>query len=97
VRDVSKPTNQKIAQAEEDSCKAVKVTLLIRGADKWQYGKVKDELANNYLLGSDQYPNTIEKAMRILGNNQVTKPSLPFRPNPNNTKVAFIQQGGQNG
>jgi hypothetical protein len=71
--------------------------LLISGANKRQYGKVKDKLANNYLLGSDQYPNTIEKAMHILGNNPVTKPSLPFRTNPNNTGVAFIQQGGQNG
>jgi hypothetical protein len=35
--------------------------------------------------------------MHILGNYQVTKPSLPFRPNPNNTGVAFIQQRGQGG
>jgi hypothetical protein len=51
---VRKPTDQEIAKAEDDSCKAVKVALLVSGANKQQYGKLKDELANNYLLGSDQ-------------------------------------------
>ncbi len=65
MKDVHKPTDQEIVQAEEDSCEAVKAALLISGADKWQYGKLKDKLANNYLLGSDQYPDTFKKAMRI--------------------------------
>jgi hypothetical protein len=34
VQDVNKPTNQEIAQAEEDLSKAVTAALLIRGADK---------------------------------------------------------------
>jgi hypothetical protein len=92
VNNVRNPTNQKIAKAEDDLCKAVKATLLISGADKLQYGKLKDKLANNYLLGSDQYPDTFEKAMRILGNYQVGKTSTPFRASPNDTGVAFIQQ-----
>ncbi len=62
---MNKPTNQEIAQAGEDSCKAVEAVVLISRADKWQYGKLKDKLANNSLLGSDQYPDTFEKAMRI--------------------------------
>ncbi len=49
VRDMSKPTNQEIAQTEEDSCKAVKAALLISGANILQYGKLKDKPANNYL------------------------------------------------
>jgi hypothetical protein len=97
VKDVRKPTDQEIAKAEDDSCEAVKAALLVSGANKQQYGKLKDELANNYLLGSNQYPDTFEKAMRILGNYQVGKTSIPFRASPNNTGVAFIQQGGQGG
>jgi hypothetical protein len=73
VKDVRKPTDPEIAKTEDDSCKAVKAALLVSGANKRQYGKLKDELANNYLLGSDQYPDTYEKAMRILGNYQVGK------------------------
>ncbi len=86
-----KPTDQEIAKVEDDSCKAVKAVLLVSGADKRQYGKLKDKLANNYLLGSDQYPDTFEKAMRILGNYQGGKISMPCRDNPNNTRVSFIQ------
>ena len=44
----------------------MKAALLISGADKRRYGKLKDELANNYLLGTDQYPDTLDKAVRIL-------------------------------
>ncbi len=44
--------------------------------------KLKDKLANNYLLVSDQYPDTFEKAMHILGNHQVARSSMPFRPSP---------------
>ncbi len=92
-----KPTDQENAKAEDDSCEAVKATLLVSGANKRRYGKLKDELGNNYLLGSNQYPDTFEKAMRILGSYQVGKTSMPFRASPNNTGVAFIQRGGRGG
>ncbi len=64
-------TPQQRNATEESTCEAVKVALLIiSGADKHKYGKLKDELANNYLLGTNQYPNTFNKAMRILMNYQ---------------------------
>ncbi len=91
------PTAQERSDAEEASSEAVKAALLISGADRRKYGKLKDELANNYLLGADQYPDTFEKALRILGNYQTTTNSLPYRPSPNNTGVAFLQQGGRGG
>jgi hypothetical protein len=97
VKDMHKPTDQEIAKAEDDSCKAVKAALKVSGAVKPRYGKLQDKLANNYLLGSNQYPDTFEKAMCILGNYQVGKTSMPFRASPNDTGVAFIQQGGQGG
>jgi hypothetical protein len=93
VKDVRKPTDQEIAKAEDDSCKALKAALLISEANKRHYGKLKDELANNYLLGSNQHTDTFKKTMHILENYQVGKTSMPFRASPNNTGVAFIQQG----
>ena len=42
----------------EDAMEAVKAALLISGADKTRFGQLKDKLANNYLLGTDQYPDT---------------------------------------
>ena len=91
------PTVKERSDTEETSSEAVKAALLISGADRRKYGKLKDELANNYLLGTDQYPDTFEKALRILGNYQTTTNSLPYRPSPNNTGVAFLQRGGRGG
>ena len=91
------PTAHERSDAEEASSEAVKAALLISGADRRKYGKLKDELANNYLLGTDQYPDTFEKALRILGNYQTTTNSLPYRPSPNDTGVAFLQRGGRGG
>ncbi len=81
--------------AEETMSKAVKAALLISGADRHRYAKLKDKLANNFLLGTNQYPDTFEKSLRILGNYQTTKNPLPFRPSPNNIGVAFLQRGGR--
>jgi hypothetical protein len=72
----------------------LKWALLISGVDKRCYGKLKDKLANSYLLGSDQYPNTFDKAARIRGNYQKTsRPALLYKLSSNNTGVAFMQQG----
>ncbi len=64
------PTTAQIKDAKETGSKADKAALLISGADKHQFAKLKDELAINYLLGMDQYPNTFDKALQIFGNYQ---------------------------
>ena len=58
---------------------------------------MKDQLANNYLLGTDQYPDTLNKALHILGNYQMTRVERGFKANSNDTGVAFLQRGGQGG
>ena len=68
--------------------------MLISGASRQQYGRLKDELTNDYLLGSDHYPDTLEKAGMILVNYQNTRASGPYRANGNKTGVAFLQRGG---
>jgi hypothetical protein len=77
----------------EESSKAVKAALLISAADRRHYEALKDALANNYLLGRDQYPNTLEKGRRILGNYQTTKVATAFRASPSDMGVAFLQRG----
>jgi hypothetical protein len=90
-------TSAQVKEAGEESSKTVKAALLISGADRRRYGVLKDALANNYLLGSDQYPDTLEKAQRILSNYQTTRVTTPFKPSPNDTGVAFLQRGGRGG
>jgi hypothetical protein len=85
----------KLMAVKAEASEAVKGALLISGADKRCYEKLMDELTNSYLLGSDQYPDTFEKATRIIGNYQTTlRPALPYKPSSNNMGVAFLQQGG---
>jgi hypothetical protein len=95
VANVGHPTMIEKKKAKEEASESVKVALLISRADRNRFGKLKDELANNYLLGTDQYPNTFEKAMRILGNYQRTRPSRLFRGDGSESGLAFLQQGGR--
>ncbi len=47
-------TANKRKAPEEEANESVKAALLISRAEKRRYGKLKDEMANNYLLGDDQ-------------------------------------------
>jgi hypothetical protein len=78
-----------------DAKNAVKVVLLISGADKRRYRWLKKQLTKKYLLGTEQYPNTLEKAIRILGNYQVAKANLFGEQRGVN--LAFNQGGGCRG
>jgi hypothetical protein len=73
----------------------VKAALLISGVDKRQFAKLKDELANNHLLGMDKYHNTFDKALWILGNYQNMRASNPYKVSPNDMGVTFPQRSGQ--
>jgi hypothetical protein len=97
LTDLTKANKKEQANAEAEASKAVKAVLLISKAHKARYGQLKGQLANNYLLGTDQYPNTLEKATKILGNYQVAK--VPhFRDCKREAGgLAFIQKGGRAG
>jgi hypothetical protein len=96
-RNITNPSPTQLSEAEDVLIKQVKAAMLISGASRQKYGRLKDELANNYLLGSDHYPDMLEKAGRILTNYQNTRASAPYRANTNKTGVAFIQRGGRGG
>jgi hypothetical protein len=97
ARDPYNVTEEELAAAEEEVTEAVKAALLISGMDKKRYGRLKEQLANNYLLGTDQYPNTLEKASRILGNYQATKPPQFRERRSEGGGLAFIQRGTRDG
>ncbi len=91
------PMAAQIKKAKETTSRVVKGALLIRRADKCQFGILKEELANNYLLGTDQYPNTTDKALRILGNYKIARGYVQYKASSNDMGVAFLQRGGQGG
>ncbi len=56
-----------MAKLEDKANEVVKAALLVSRADKRRFGRFEDELANNSLLGTDQYPNK-KKVQRYLIN-----------------------------
>ena len=79
-------------EAETETLDAVKAALLISGAHKRRYGGLKNELGNNYLLGTYQYPDTTEKTRVLLGNNKPPRQQQRHQP-IDDGGVAFIQRG----
>ena len=68
VQDRDAPTPNESARAGAESTESVKAAMIISGADRKRYGQLKLDLANDYLLGTDQYPDTLEKAVNLLSN-----------------------------
>ena len=96
-RGLTNPNDAQIEAAENVAVEQVKAALLINCTDRRKFRKLKDELANNYLLGTDQYPDTLENAGRILSDYQSTDVNARYRGSPNNRGVAFLQHGGRGG
>ncbi len=76
--------------AEEDVTELVKAALVISWANRNMFAKLKEELANNYLLGMDQHPDTFEQVIHILGNYQVSKSNRPFKGDGTKSGLAFL-------
>ena len=68
IADINNITDAERAESETQTSDEVKAALLISGAEKRRYEGLKNEQGNNDLLGTDQYPDTTEKARVILGN-----------------------------
>ena len=79
-------------RAVRESTESVKAAMVISGAEKRRFGQLKLDLANDYLLGTDQYPNTLEKAVNLLANYRAP-PKIQMRGQPSQDGVAFIQTG----
>jgi hypothetical protein len=95
VANQSMVTAAELAAAESEVAEAVKAAMLISRANKARYGRLKEQLANNYLLGTNQYPNMLKKASRILGNYQGAKTLHFGEQRSNRGGLAFIQKGGR--
>ena len=68
IADVNNITDIEQTESETQTLDAVKAALLISGSEKHRYGGLKNDLGNNYLMGTDQYSDTTEKSRVLLGN-----------------------------
>ena len=92
ISDVNNITDIERTEAETQTSDAVKSALLISGAYKRRYGGLKNDLGNNDLMGTDQYPYTTEKSSVILGNYKPPRHQQRHQPRYDGG-VAFIQRG----
>ena len=60
ITDINNITDTEWVEAETQTSDAVKAALHISGAYKHRYGGLKNDLGNNYLMGTEQYPDTTE-------------------------------------
>ena len=91
--DPDNPTHDKLEAAEKVISEEVQSSLLVSGADKCRFGLLKKDLANDYLMGQDHYPPTMDKAVNLLGN-YVLPQTYTKPPHRDEGGVAFLQQGG---
>jgi hypothetical protein len=61
VPDPNNLTADEIAKLENEANKAVKAALLISGADKRRFGKLKDDLATITCWGQTDTPTHLKK------------------------------------
>ena len=67
VMDRDHPMTAKLEKAYKICCKQyLSPCMLLRGADRGRYLKLKVDLPNNMSLGVDSFPKTIIETMRIM-------------------------------
>ena len=90
VGDTNAIQQAEIERARTETTESMKAAMLISGADKWRFRGLKSDLAKEYLLGSNRYPEKTEKAMNLLTNYR-RAPRAQGRGQVQHDGVAFIQ------
>jgi hypothetical protein len=69
--------------------------ILLMGADKVGFGKLRDELNNNYISGTDRYPKTLDDTIKLLTRYQGPQmnPGKVLNDNEDGMVKSFLQQG----
>jgi hypothetical protein len=84
-------TQAQIAEANERSV----AIAFISNADKTRYGRLIEDLHNNYLMGQDNYPRTLNQAYNLLVNwQQDPRNMIQYGAGPNDG-IVFAHRGEQ--
>jgi hypothetical protein len=94
--DPDNPTPDELEVAQRIVSEEVQASLLLSGADKGRYEQLRKDLANDYLKGQDYYPNTMDKAVNLLGNYKVSQTYTRNRTPPRDEGgVAMLTHAGR--
>jgi hypothetical protein len=71
--------------------------ILLMGADKGRFGKLLDELNNNYIAGTDRYPKTLDDTIKLLTRYQGPQknPAKVLDDNEDGMVKSFLQKGNR--
>jgi hypothetical protein len=65
-------------------------TMFLHQSDRRRYGKLLEELENDFTKGNDDYPQTLVKAYHLLSEYKHYQPK--FVPTDSSSSVAFVQK-----
>jgi hypothetical protein len=98
--DMEKAIGDKMKEAKKTVREKFLAALMLNGANRDKYGKLKRSMAENYVTGTSEYPESPEVVMRILstyvppvGWNRHIKQDAA---NLSDEGVMFTQSGGDN-
>ena len=91
-----KATDNQLISAKEKARAKVIASMFLSGANYNRYREITNELANEWTLGEDKYPTTLEEAVRMLNNYKVRQTfSQPSQQSRGEDKeMAFVEVDG---
>ena len=92
--DIDSANRVAIIKAKEVCRECYLSCMLLRGADNGRYFQLKVDLLNDMTKGTDNYPKTIVKTMRLL-TDYVPLPRLQRVRDPDGEGLAFVQGEGR--
>ena len=91
----SSATSQQRAAASITGAEMYKAIAFTLGADRKRFGKLIEDLSNNYLLGNNNYPKTMISAYNLLQNWRRDPKNLIQINGPTNDGTVFVTTNGE--
>jgi hypothetical protein len=84
------PTDEQKLDVNSSVSELYQATMFLHQSDCRQYGKLLEELENDFTKGNDDYPQTLVKAYHLLCEYKNYQPK--FVPSDSSSSVAFLQK-----
>ena len=95
--DASKATSDQKQAAIIEGREQLMAMAHFMGADKRRFGRLQEEVENDFLKGRDDFPKTVIASMNLLSNYKMDPRNMVQVHRPANDGVAFTNVGNENG
>jgi hypothetical protein len=83
-------TEEQKLDVKSSASELYQATMFLHQSDRHQYGKLLEELENDFTKGNDDYPQTLVKAYHLLSGYKHYQPK--FVPTDSSSSVASVQK-----